>query len=93
MSRVLTMQVVQQTSGPVHPPAVLGSTTAGAHSAAAPKGSEHQNELHEQQQHVVDQLNNLSFHGGKDDADVAVLVSSDICKAGACTVVLTGCCA
>lgn len=58
--------MIKQSGGGDEPPhAVMESTKGADHSAMGVDGSEYQTSQQQQQQHVTDQLGNLSVHHGK----------------------------
>ncbi len=59
-------QVIKQSGRGGDPPnAVMESTRGADHSVMGPDGSEYQTAQQQQQQHVTDQLGNLSVHHGE----------------------------
>ena len=58
--------MIKQSGGGDEPPhAVMESTKGADHSAMGVDGSEYQTSQQQQQQHVTDQLGNLSVHHGE----------------------------
>ena len=61
-----TSQVIKQSGRGNEPPhAVMESTKGADHSVMGLDGSEYQTSQQQQQQHVTDQLGNLSVHHGE----------------------------